>query len=263
MSSATAMGIVARSAVPSRIGPRFAKLVIEQRIRRVLWNRSSTTPRRSPLYETIARTRHSRRVAAAGAVVAFAVVAVASVAGDLAVPHAHRLPQSTARFEVPPRAAPPPPTTREEYERPTPDPAQVYPTMFRGGISMLDEPAPPIPWGREEKPDRPRILEAPSFTVGEGMQRAVILRIVRQNFGRFRVAYERGLKVNPALAGSVVVRFTIGRGGGVLMASDAGSTLPNQSVVGEIVRSFLLLAFPQPEKGPMVVTLPLDLNPHG
>ena len=43
----------------------------------------------------------------------------------------------------------------------------------------------------------------------------VIQRIVRQNFGRFRLCYENGLRNNPNLQGRVSVRFVIGRDGAV------------------------------------------------
>ena len=43
----------------------------------------------------------------------------------------------------------------------------------------------------------------------------VIQRIVRQNFGRFRLCYENGLRNNPNLQGRVAVRFVIGRDGAV------------------------------------------------
>ena len=38
----------------------------------------------------------------------------------------------------------------------------------------------------------------------------VIQRIVRQNFGRFRLCYENGLRNNPNLQGRVAVSFVIG-----------------------------------------------------
>src|SRR5262249_36840059 len=43
----------------------------------------------------------------------------------------------------------------------------------------------------------------------------LIQRTVRQNFGRFRMCYEDGLRRSPSLAGRVAVRFVIGRDGSV------------------------------------------------
>mgnify|MGYP006314362019 FL=1 len=51
----------------------------------------------------------------------------------------------------------------------------------------------------------------------------VIQRIVRQNFGRFRLCYENGLRNNPTLSGRVSVKFVIDRSGAVSTAQDGGS----------------------------------------
>src|SRR6185295_8256928 len=64
----------------------------------------------------------------------------------------------------------------------------------------------------------------------------VIQRIVRQNFGRFRLCYENGLRTNPNLQGRVAVKFVIDRSGSVSTASDGGSDIPDQSVISCVVR---------------------------
>ena len=89
----------------------------------------------------------------------------------------------------------------------------------------------------------------------------VIQRIVRQNFGRFRLCYEGGLRGNPSLSGRVATKFVIGRDGAVMQASDAGSDLPDQNVVACVVRSFNSLSFPVPEGGIATVTYPIILTP--
>jgi hypothetical protein len=89
----------------------------------------------------------------------------------------------------------------------------------------------------------------------------VIQRIVRQNFGRFRLCYENGLRTNPNLQGRVSVRFVIDRSGAVSTASDGGSDLPDQGVVGCVVRGFGNLSFPQPEGGIVTVVYPIIFNP--
>ncbi len=88
-----------------------------------------------------------------------------------------------------------------------------------------------------------------------------IQRIVRQNFGRFRLCYEAGLRGNPSLAGRVSTKFVIGRDGAVMQASDGGSDLPDQNVVACVVRSFNALSFPVPEGGIATVVYPIVLTP--
>ncbi len=91
----------------------------------------------------------------------------------------------------------------------------------------------------------------------------VIQRIVRQNFGRFRLCYENGLRGNPNLGGRVAVRFVIGRDGAVSNVGNGGSDLPDNGVVSCVVRAFYGLSFPQPENGIVTVTYPIVLTPGG
>ncbi len=98
-------------------------------------------------------------------------------------------------------------------------------------------------------------------TVNGRLPPEVIQRIVRQNFGRFRLCYQNGLRSNPNLQGRVAVRFIIALDGSVQSAQDAGSSLPDASVVSCIVRGFGNLSFPQPEAGIVTVVFPIMLAP--
>jgi len=89
----------------------------------------------------------------------------------------------------------------------------------------------------------------------------VIQRIVRQNFGRFRLCYENGLRTNPNLSGRVSVKFVIDRSGSVATAQDGGSEIPDTAVVSCVVRGFGNLSFPQPEGGIVTVVYPIIFSP--
>jgi Ca-activated chloride channel family protein len=91
----------------------------------------------------------------------------------------------------------------------------------------------------------------------------VIQRIVRQNFGRFRLCYENGLRNNPNLQGRVAVRFVIGRDGAVSNVGNGGSDMPDGAVVSCVVRAFSGLTFPVPEGGIVTVTYPIMFSPGG
>ena len=91
----------------------------------------------------------------------------------------------------------------------------------------------------------------------------VIQRIVRQNFGRFRLCFENGLRNNPNLQGRVSVSFVIGVDGSVSSVGNGGSDLPDSAVVSCVVRSFGGLSFPQPEGGVVKVTYPIMFSPGG
>jgi hypothetical protein len=92
------------------------------------------------------------------------------------------------------------------------------------------------------------------------LPREVIQRIVRQSFGRFRLCYEQGLRNNPALQGRIITRFTIDQESDVKV-SDAGSDLPDRSVIGCVQRGFENLSFPKPDKGTVTVLFPIVLSP--
>lgn len=89
----------------------------------------------------------------------------------------------------------------------------------------------------------------------------VVQRVVRQSEGRFRFCYEQGLAKNPSLAGRVKVKFVIGRDGAVSVAQDAGSDVPDATVVSCMVRAVGALSFPQPEGGIVSVVYPWVLAP--
>jgi tetratricopeptide (TPR) repeat protein len=89
----------------------------------------------------------------------------------------------------------------------------------------------------------------------------VIQRIVRQNFGRFRLCYENGLRKNASLQGRVSVKFGIDRSGAVSMAADGGSDLPDPGVIACVTRGFSNLSFPAPEGGLVTVTYPIVFSP--
>jgi hypothetical protein len=98
-------------------------------------------------------------------------------------------------------------------------------------------------------------------TVSGRLPPEVIQRIVRQNYGRFRLCYENGLRNNPNLQGRVSVRFVIGRDGSVSNVGNAGSDLPDPAVVSCVTRAYYGLSFPQPEGGIVTVVYPIMFSP--
>ena len=117
--------------------------------------------------------------------------------------------------------------------------------------------------GRAGGTHQPRSIRmrTPSTTVSGRLPPEVIQRIVRQNYGRFRMCYEQGLTTNPNLEGRVAVRFVIGRDGAVSNAANGGSDLPNAGVVDCVVRAYYGLSFPSPEGGIVTVVYPIMFSP--
>ncbi|APR79240.1 Hypothetical protein A7982_04587 [Minicystis rosea] len=110
---------------------------------------------------------------------------------------------------------------------------------------------------------RPPRLRMGETRVSGRLPPEVVTRIVRQNFGRFRLCYEEGLRRNPVLQGRVAVRFEIGRDGSVAHMSNGGSDLPDAAVINCIVRGFAGLSFPQPEGGTVNVVVPIHFSNDG
>jgi hypothetical protein len=108
---------------------------------------------------------------------------------------------------------------------------------------------------------KPPQIRMGATTVSGRLPPEVIQRIVRQNFGQFRLCYENGLRNNPNLQGRVSVRFIIDRSGAVSSVGNSGSDLPDSSVVSCVVRSFSGLSFPQPQDGIVTVVYPISFAP--
>jgi Vault protein inter-alpha-trypsin domain/von Willebrand factor type A domain len=98
-------------------------------------------------------------------------------------------------------------------------------------------------------------------TVNGSLPPEVIQRIVRQNFGRFRLCYENGLRNNPELRGRVTVRFVISAEGNVSGVSNGGSDLPDAGVVACVVSGFNGLMFPFVPGGSVTVSYPILFAP--
>ena len=101
----------------------------------------------------------------------------------------------------------------------------------------------------------------PKVEGGGGLDPAVIQRIVRQNFGRFRLCYEAGLRGNPGLTGRVSTKFVIARDGSVATSQLGDSDISDVNVSSCVVRSFSGLSFPSHEGAVVQVTYPLVFTP--
>ena len=89
----------------------------------------------------------------------------------------------------------------------------------------------------------------------------VIQRIVRQNFGRYRLCYENALRAKPDLAGTVRVKLVIERDGSVRDAKDDKSDVKDAGLIACVVKGFANLSFPQPESGIVTVVYPIVFFP--
>lgn len=122
------------------------------------------------------------------------------------------------------------------------DPGEVRPPAAEPGAAGAPDPA----LGRART--TPSIRQGATTVTGM-LPPEVVQRIIRQNFGRFRLCYESGLAKNEKLGGRVTAKFTIDTTGAVSHLVDGGSDLPNKDVVACVVRGFANLSFPRPDGG--------------
>jgi hypothetical protein len=76
----------------------------------------------------------------------------------------------------------------------------------------------------------------------------VVQRIVRQNFGRFRLCHDNALAKTPNLAGNVVTKFTVQPNGDVGKVSTASATISDKEMVACVEKAFSNLSFPTEQK---------------
>jgi outer membrane biosynthesis protein TonB len=92
-----------------------------------------------------------------------------------------------------------------------------------------------------------------------GLAPDAVQRVVRQAFPKFRACYDAA--ANPKLRGRVTTRFTVDESGMVTSAQDAGSDLPDATVVMCVAGAYGGLTFPQPEDSAATATVPLLFSP--
>lgn len=103
-------------------------------------------------------------------------------------------------------------------------------------------------------------LEQEALVEG-GLEKDQIAAVINRHLGEVIYCYERGLQVNPRLAGRVGIRFVINAIGAVSSAAIADSSLHSQNVEGCIVHHLRGWKFPHPVGGVNVkVTYPFVLK---
>ncbi|MCC6809207.1 MAG: AgmX/PglI C-terminal domain-containing protein [Deltaproteobacteria bacterium] len=117
--------------------------------------------------------------------------------------------------------------------------------------------------GTKERPERDVTIDK-SGKPGDGLSHEVIARVLARAQSQMRHCYERELGKTPDLHGKVTLAFSIGRGGEVVDASAALSTLAHAGVEGCLQRVVARLRFPEPKGGGTVsVKYPLVFTTTG
>ena len=127
-----------------------------------------------------------------------------------------------------------------------------------GGTRHWDCEAPPDPSDPVDVWDR--------VELSSGLDRTVVVRVVRAHLGEIQSCYQRGLADDPKLRGTVVVEFTIDTGGGVgrmgKVSIGEHSDLDHEATEQCILEAVDGWSFPRPRNGALVkVSYPFFLKP--
>ncbi|MBL8934790.1 MAG: TonB family protein [Archangium sp.] len=101
-----------------------------------------------------------------------------------------------------------------------------------------------------------RIIPGKTTVVG-GLDKDVIMKVIKRHQNEIKFCYEQELQANPALAGKVAVAWTIDPSGGVSEAAVSESSIGNANVESCILQRIRRWKFPEPDGGGIVnVTFP-------
>ncbi len=104
--------------------------------------------------------------------------------------------------------------------------------------------------------DTTRVVPGKTTVVG-GLDRDVIMKVVKRHQNEIKYCYEQEAQKNPSLAGKVAVAWTIDPAGGVAEANVGESSISNANVESCIVQRIRRWKFPEPAGGGVVnVILP-------
>ena len=104
--------------------------------------------------------------------------------------------------------------------------------------------------------DTTRVVPGKTTVVG-GLDRDVIMKVVKRHQNEIKYCYEQEAQKNPSLAGKVAVAWTIDPAGGVAEANVGESSISNANVESCIVQRIRRWKFPEPAGGGVVnVTFP-------
>ncbi|MFT4623678.1 MAG: TonB family protein [Myxococcota bacterium] len=114
--------------------------------------------------------------------------------------------------------------------------------------------------GSTPPPPQPQVTCGAPIILG-ALGRSGVDAVVRAKLSALQPIYAVELAANPALAGEVVVRFSVQEDGSVTNARLKSSTLDNGPCEAAAIELFTNTRFPSPPKGRAVLTYPLVFSP--
>jgi hypothetical protein len=131
-----------------------------------------------------------------------------------------------------------------------------------GGDVIDGAPPSATPGAPANAPLAPKVT-MDGVTVTGGLPQEVVRRVLRRELGRKRYCYEKELRKNPKLAGTIVTTIVIDKDGKVTSAKRSGGSLTDPAVAAciDLARA---RAFPAPQgAAPVTVTESITFSPTG
>lgn len=105
------------------------------------------------------------------------------------------------------------------------------------------------------------MLREGNVVVTGGLSEEVVRREVRRRMPRVRYCYQKGLMLNPTLAGQITTTFTISKEGKVTSISEKSVDIGDKGVVTCIEKTFQTIAFPTSSDAATQVVYPIAFAP--
>jgi hypothetical protein len=169
-------------------------------------------------------------------------------------------PSSSATPPPPRDLSPPPPgASREDREK-------AALALLSGDAHAADLPLADTDPGADFEPLLRFALQNPmTIRQGElvvsGLDDAAVKKAVDARLPRFRLCYAEGLRHNPTLQGRVTVRIVLTAPGKPNLAQNAGSDVPDASIVRCVIETISRIDFPAPRAPQGTAVIPLLLSP--
>lgn len=109
--------------------------------------------------------------------------------------------------------------------------------------------------GQQKKVDGPKVKKTrkPKYDDDGQIDTAKLKQVLRNNQGALQKCYERALKADPALMGSVQMTIRIGPGGKVLLARASSNEIGDRTALECMERRVRKWNFPSPTGGTVIV----------
>lgn len=144
----------------------------------------------------------------------------------------------------------------------TDDEAQTSPTTSASAQSSATTPASAS--AAPSAAAKPAAKAGKQLEVSDGLDDAVVARIISSNYQRFEKCWQAIDEPGPKERGELVVRFGIGPDGASTKAKSSGSSLENEELISCLTQALDGLSFPKPKDGkPVKVAYPFSFDAYG